>query len=281
MHYFNFQIKEWIANTTHLTLEEEAIYLRLINYYYDSEKPIPIEGNPVNREFASIIRKLRLTSHYEAVLAILDEYFTLTEAGWIHERCDQELAKYHALIEGGKRGAEKRWGRDRVAMAPALGSECPTHALSNGYPMPIKNKELRIKNKESVIKEKAITPVGFDLFWSSYDKKVGKPNSIKAWSKITFNDGLLQIIIEQAKADKKAKPDNKFRKDPERWLKYRGWEDEIVSHETLAKELPLGTDQQIEQAYRVECGGDPTQARFNSYFEMKKFILDKRDRARV
>jgi hypothetical protein len=49
-----------------------------------------------------------------------------------------------------------------------------------------------------------------------------------------------------------------------------------------AKELPLATEQQIEEAYRVECGGDPRLARFNSYFEMKKFILDKREqRARA
>ena len=43
-----------------------------------------------------------------------------------------------------------------------------------------------------------------------------------------------------------------------------------------AKELPLGSDKQIEEAYRIECGGDPAKARFNSYFEMKKFILDQR-----
>jgi hypothetical protein len=48
-----------------------------------------------------------------------------------------------------------------------------------------------------------------------------------------------------------------------------------------ASEMPLGTEQQIEEAYRVECGGDPRMARFNSYFEMKKFILDQRDKKRT
>ena len=48
-----------------------------------------------------------------------------------------------------------------------------------------------------------------------------------------------------------------------------------------ASEMPLGTEQQIEEAYRVECGGDPRLARFISYFEMKKFILDKRDKKRA
>lgn len=43
-------------------------------------------------------------------------------------------------------------------------------------------------------------------------------------------------------------------------------------------QLPLGTDQQIAHAYKVECGGDPTKARFNSYYEMRKFIEDFRDK---
>ena len=135
------------------------------------------------------------------------------------------------------------------------------------------------KRREDKRREENSVFEGFDLFWNAYDKKVGKPNSLKAWSKIIFNDGLLQIIIEKAKEDKKAKPDNKYRKDPERWLKGQHWLDEIViEQEAKPKDLPLGTDQQIEEAYRVECGGDPRLARFGSYFEMKKFILDKREK---
>lgn len=62
----------------------------------------------------------------------------------------------------------------------------------------------------------------------------------------------------------------------------RGWvgfkAEWVKDQETKAKELPLGTDQQIADAYRIECGGDPTKARFNSYFEMRKFVLDFRDK---
>ena len=67
---------------------------------------------------------------------------------------------------------------------------------------------------------------------------------------------------------------------------FKGWRSFeaswIQQAQQKAKELPLGTDQQIEEAYRVECGGDPRLARFGSYFEMKKFIIDKREqRARA
>ena len=62
----------------------------------------------------------------------------------------------------------------------------------------------------------------------------------------------------------------------------RGWAgfkaDWVTEALKGGKLLPLGTDQQIEEAYRVECGGDPAKARFGSYFEMKQFILNHRDK---
>ena len=69
---------------------------------------------------------------------------------------------------------------------------------------------------------------GFDLFWEAYAYKVGKPNAIKEWDKLNLGDDLVSInfIVEKAKKDKQSKPDNQFRKHPERWLKGKHWEDE-------------------------------------------------------
>ena len=172
------------------------------------------------------------------------------------------------MKDGGRKGAALRWHK---------GSDSPPIAPLKHPPMPTKNQEPRTKNHI-----KTIAPIGFDLFWDAYDKKVGKPNSLKAWSKINFEKVLLQVVVEKAKADKKAKPDNKFRKDPERWLKGQHWLDEVVIEQTPEEKLmPLGTDAQIEAAYRIECGGDPTRARFNSYQEMRKFVQEFRDKRKV
>ena len=45
-----------------------------------------------------------------------------------------------------------------------------------------------------------------------------------------------------------------------------------------SKELPLGTNEQIMYAYEHECGKDPKQARFSSYYDMKQFIVSKREK---
>ena len=47
-----------------------------------------------------------------------------------------------------------------------------------------------------------------------------------------------------------------------------------------AKEMPLGTNEQIEAAYRQELGKDPAQARFNSYFDMRNYIIEQREKAK-
>jgi uncharacterized protein YdaU (DUF1376 family) len=251
MHYFQFEIKEWVANTAHLTLEEEAVYLRLINYYYDSERAI-------SKDIAMISRKLRI-SNPQVTESILNEFFTESDEGFIHNRCDVEIAKYHSKSEqasrAGKASAERRLNTRSTPVQPII------------------NQESLIINQESNTK-----PIGFDEFWNVYDKKIGKPNAQKAWSKAKIDENLLKTVLEQAKKYA-VTTEKQFRKDPERWIKYRGWEDEIIATEPpKAKELPLGNDKQIEEAYRTECGGDPAKARFNSYFDMKKFILDQREK---
>ena len=261
MHYYKFNIADWHLATSHLSLEEEAVYFKLINFYYDSEKAIPLETD-------SVIRRLRLGSFKVMVGIVLEEFFVLQDDGWHHLRCDDEISKYHHKAEINQK-IGKLGGRPKKTETVSVGIPKIT-LTTNQEPQTINHKP--IKN---------ITPVGFDLFWNSYDKKVGKPNSLKAWSKIKFVEGLLETIVEKAKADKTAKPDNKFRKDPERWLKGQHWLDEVVIEQAPEQKLmPLGTDAQIEAAYRIECGGDPTQSRFNSYQEMRKFIQEFRDRSK-
>ncbi len=65
------------------------------------------------------------------------------------------------------------------------------------------------------------------------------------------------------------------------WQTYKSdWDLAVSAAGEKLKDLPLGTDAQIEHAYRVECGGDPSKARFSSYFEMRKFIQDAREKKR-
>ena len=70
-------------------------------------------------------------------------------------------------------------------------------------------------------------PSLFVEFWNAYGKKVGKPNALKEWKKISPSDDEANEIISAANTIRLSRPDPTYRKDPERWLKARGWEDEI------------------------------------------------------
>ncbi len=103
MHYYQFSIGDYRAATTHLSNEEDLAYRRLLDMYYDTEKPIPTDTTWVAR---------RLRVGVNVVLSVLEDMFNLTEEGWRHARCDDVIAQYHAMAEknraNGKRGGRKK-----------------------------------------------------------------------------------------------------------------------------------------------------------------------------
>jgi uncharacterized protein YdaU (DUF1376 family) len=220
MYYYKFNIADWHLATSHLSLEEEAIYFKLINFYYDSEQPIP-------QETQTVIRRLRLGSYADTVQVILNEFFELCEDGWHHQRCDDEIHAYHLKAEKnqivGKLGGRPKKNKD-------LGNNPnETQTVSENNPqetLTTNHKPLTINQEPNIL--------GFDLFWLAYGKKKGKPNAIKEWLKLKLNGDeiAIQTIINKAKDQAIAIPDPKFRKDPERWLKGHHWEDEYLPKET-------------------------------------------------
>jgi uncharacterized protein YdaU (DUF1376 family) len=113
MHYYKFNIADWHLATSHLSLEEEAVYFKLINYYYDSERCIP-------KETDSVIRRLRLGSVRDIVGIVLKEFFVLQDDGWHHLRCDDEILKYHHKAEVNQR-IGKLGGRPKKTQTVSVG----------------------------------------------------------------------------------------------------------------------------------------------------------------
>lgn len=115
MHYYKFNIKDWTRDTAHLSVEEEGVYRRLLDHYYESEIPIPSETQPV-------IRRLRLAGHEESLGIILGEFFFLESDGYHHKRCDLEISKYHQKAEV-NRSNGKAGGRPRKETENPTGSK--------------------------------------------------------------------------------------------------------------------------------------------------------------
>lgn len=86
MNYYPFHIGDYVSATRHLTWAEDAAYRRLLDTYYTTEKPLPAELRAVCRLVLASNDEQR-----EAVRVVLDEFFELTDFGWINTRADAEI----------------------------------------------------------------------------------------------------------------------------------------------------------------------------------------------
>lgn len=104
MYYYNFHIGDFIKDSAHLTLEEEAIYRRLIDLYYTTEQPIPLDINAVSRS-------IRARGNEEMIELILNEFFNKTLKGFKQKRIEKELKKYKEKSEKAAKSAKARWDK--------------------------------------------------------------------------------------------------------------------------------------------------------------------------
>ena len=104
MNYYEHHIGDYSEATAHLTFIEDSTYSRLIRKYYATEKPLPIDMKTVQR-----LINARSKEEKNAVVSVLNEFFTLTDDGWRQERCDHEIARFKDRQSKARRSAEWRW----------------------------------------------------------------------------------------------------------------------------------------------------------------------------
>jgi uncharacterized protein YdaU (DUF1376 family) len=104
MNFYPFHIGDYAAHTRHLTIYEDLAYRRLIDAYYLAEKPFV--GSITN-----IAKSIGMNQYESEVLYILQTFFSYNEEGYANKRADEEISKYKAMQEGGRKGAAVRWGK--------------------------------------------------------------------------------------------------------------------------------------------------------------------------
>lgn len=106
MHYYQFNIGDYASHTRHLTLVEDLIYRRLLDWYYLNEKQIPLDC-------IQTARLIQAKDHFSDVELVLNEFFSHTELGWINKRADIEIIAFKAKKEqtsnAGKASAAARF----------------------------------------------------------------------------------------------------------------------------------------------------------------------------
>lgn len=107
-----------------------------------------------------------------------------------------------------------------------------------------------ISNKENSNKDSSKKDDRFEEFWTMYGKKVGKENTRKQWVKLkeTEKDAILLAVPYYTRA----RPDAVYRKDPERYLKHRVWEDEVIINPLEEKRKETGGAPADDKSFELD-----------------------------
>lgn len=111
MHFYQKNIPDFNNATRHLTRVERSLFSDAIELYYDTEKPL-------TSDFERLAKLLLARTEEEktALKDVLSEFFNLTDDGYFNKRCNEEIKKYHAYLDGkrkaGKASAEQRKGKE-------------------------------------------------------------------------------------------------------------------------------------------------------------------------
>lgn len=105
MHYYQFNIGDYVSHTRHLTPIEDIAYRRLLDAYYLSERPLNVSSTHVARQIG-------MREYEQEVGLVLEEFFVLCDEGWTSNRADKEIAHYRSKVDqasrAGKASAERR-----------------------------------------------------------------------------------------------------------------------------------------------------------------------------
>jgi uncharacterized protein YdaU (DUF1376 family) len=131
---------DYLRQTLTLTFAQDGVYTRLLDYYYSTEKPIPVD---------EVMAAVRCRSAEDEAVTqwVLDRFFTLTEMGYRHDRADKEIAKAQPRIEAarnnGLRGGRPQKKPSGLANGLASGepSENPDRKLPSPSPSPKAQKQ--------------------------------------------------------------------------------------------------------------------------------------------
>ena len=107
MNFYNFHIGDFRSGSANLSRIERWIYRDMLDFYYDKEKPLPLD-------FDLLCDEIGVSEEQEkkAVSKILRVKFIKNENGYLNARCEKEISRYHekALIsiQNGRKGGRRR-----------------------------------------------------------------------------------------------------------------------------------------------------------------------------
>jgi len=196
MHFYSFNIGDYMSHTVHLSLMEDLAYRRCLDIYYLHEKPLPEDATEV-------ARLIRMPEHKPEVVQVLKEFFTHdVGTGYVHKRTHEEITKYQAKIQAASRAGK----------ASALAR---SNASSTKVQLNKKQETLNKKQETNIKRPNNVTKKTWEDFLI-HRKNLKKPLTETAFKGIKKEVSKTSISLEDALVMVQARGWQSFKSD---WIK--------------------------------------------------------------
>lgn len=201
MIWYKFHLGDYITHTMHLSDAEDLAYRRLLDLYYMSERPIPLDTESVSR---------RIRLDLDITESVLKEFFEHTEEGYRNHRCDVEITKY----------------QHQVATNTLLGKRGGRPKKTESEPNQNRTETLTEEEKEKTISSQATRFEEFWSVWPTSKRKVGKAAVQAKWKAKHLDKVADQIIAHVSSMKTSEQWTTGFEPAPMTYINQRRWEDE-------------------------------------------------------
>jgi len=211
--YFKFIVSEWNdGDITICSFEAQGLFINLCSLYWSQAGTLSI--TKCKRRYNGCNTAVWDELINEGIIKVKGDQIFI-------DFLDKQLIERKKLSAINSENVRKRWEKEQIDTTVLPPNNDGIASVYN-----IEEKRREEKREENI---------SFDFFWDKYNKRVGKDKTKKLWNKI--DDAERVKIITHL--DTYLKVEKMFRKDPERYLKNKTWNDEVIlnSHDNLPKFL--------------------------------------------
>jgi len=227
---------DYAKDTAHLSLSEHGAYTLLLDHFYATEQPLPVD-------YPALYRICRAFDKREqaAVRAVADAYFPVGQGGArVNRRAAIQLAEDSnrvetARVNGKKGGRPKKQTQEKPKENP-MGFSSETHSGTQDEPG-TKAHQSQSQNKEEKPSSARADFAGlrFPDFWETWprtDRKTAKAECLKKWKLRALDAHADEILAHVAAMKSTRKWQDGYEPAPLTYLNQRHWEDGLPTNDT-------------------------------------------------
>ena len=246
--WFPFFTADWIVGVTSLSAAERGVYVSLIARIYDCEGPIKHDDVRLARECGLPIRNFR-----RALAGLVETgKLTLSDGMIFNERAKNELTERTNRSLTASQSANSRWKKHKEKQQTLDTSALPPQCEGNATRAPVLQSQSQTR-ANALVKNAGATLASendFDLFWTIWPNKVGKPAAQKAFARVA---GELDAISSGVQRYIRDKPADRSWLNPATFLNQRRWEDQPASVSIIPLNRQQNPEKSVHAAAKKLC----------------------------